>query len=114
MADLGIGIRRNVKEKLGLKMTSQEAIEWAMEGNTTKRGPRPGGLGLKLIREFIKLNNGKLILVSDRGFWHLSAGRVETRRFENSFPGTVVSIEINTADTASYCLSSELDLSDIF
>ena len=34
---------------------------WATQGrNTTKRGPIPGGLGLKLLTEFIKLNEGRL------------------------------------------------------
>ena len=32
----------------------------------------------------------------------------------NDFPGTCINIEINTEDTSSYCLKSELKSEDIF
>ncbi|HWR20346.1 MAG TPA: ATP-binding protein, partial [Verrucomicrobiae bacterium] len=52
VADLGIGIRRNVRERAGLDLPADKAIVWATEErNTTKRGPIPGGLGLKLLSE---------------------------------------------------------------
>jgi hypothetical protein len=38
------------------KLDSCEAIKWALtEGNTTKEGDQPGGLGLKLIKDFIQM-----------------------------------------------------------
>ena len=116
MVDLGIGMRRNLKKKRSLKFSSEQAINWAMEGqNTTKTGPIPGGLGLKLLREFIKLNNGCIQVVSDKGFWEQdSNGKVVTKNFSYSFPGTVVNIEINTADKNTYALSSEISTDDIF
>lgn len=117
IADLGIGIRRNILETMGQKFTSRRAIAWAMEGqNTTRRrrDGRPGGLGLKLIWEFIKLNRGKIHIVSDRGFWSFVRDRVASRSFSAPFPGTVVNIEINTADTHTYCLASEIDPDGIF
>ena len=49
VADLGIGMRQNIKDNTGLNLSAEAAIQWATEGrNTTKRGPVPGGLGLKL------------------------------------------------------------------
>ena len=51
---------------------------------------------------------------SDKGYWELSGGKASTRSFLNPFPGTTVNIEINTADTNSYCLSSEIRSEDIF
>ena len=114
IADLGIGIRANIERHLGLTMSSSAAVKWAMDGNTTKCGRRPGGLGLKLIREFITLNQGRLILVSDRGYWEFANGQVSTMEFETSFPGTVVSIEINTANTKSYFLADEIDPKEIW
>jgi len=114
VADLGIGIRRNVKDSLGLDLSAKEAIIWAMEGcNTTKRGPIPGGLGLKLLQEFIKLNGGGIRMVSDRGYWDLTRGQHETADFAHPFPGTVVTLEINTADTQSYQLTSEAAESEV-
>ena len=115
IADLGIGIRRNVKDNVGLDLQAEKAIAWATEGrNTTKRGAIPGGLGLKLLREFIDLNGGCIQIVSDAGYWKREKGRAYATRLSHPFPGTVVSIEIDTSDTQSYALSSELSESDIF
>jgi hypothetical protein len=68
VVDLGVGIKRNVKEHAGLDLPAEQAIVWATEGrNTTRRGPIPGGIGLKLLTEFIKLNEGRVQIVSDAG-----------------------------------------------
>ncbi|MEW6466359.1 MAG: ATP-binding protein [Pseudomonadota bacterium] len=108
VADAGIGIRRKIAKELGRRMNSDKAIEWALEkGHTTRKGNVPGGLGLKLLREFVSLNKGRIQIVSDRGYWELNAGQEILKRMDHSFPGTVVNIEINTADTSSYRLRSE-------
>ncbi|MEC4681401.1 MAG: ATP-binding protein [Nitrospirota bacterium] len=115
VADLGIGIQRNVKEHTGVDLPAHEAIEWATQAhNTTKRGQIPGGLGLKLLSEFITLNGGRMQIVSDSGYWSLEKDQTQIMLLPRPFPGTVVSVEINTSDTQSYALSSELTDSDIF
>jgi hypothetical protein len=117
IADLGIGIRNNISYRLGIDLTSEKAIEWAMDGeNTTRQRQegKPGGLGLKLIREFIRLNGGVIQIISDNGYWSFRSGKTHMESLSISFPGTVVNIEINTADTQSYCLASEIDPKDIF
>jgi len=115
VTDLGIGMRQNIKDSLHLDLDPEEAVEWACQGsNTTKRGPIPGGLGLKLLREFIGHNGGSIQIVSDAGYWRFKDGQSEKHRLAASFPGTVVTIEINTADSKSYVLSSELSDKDIF
>ncbi len=115
VADLGIGMKRNVNESLGLNLTAPAAIEWATSArNTTKTGSIPGGLGLKLLREFITLNKGRLQIVSDNGYWCLDQGNAVTAALPFEFPGTIVGVEINTADKRSYALSSEVDETDIF
>lgn len=108
IADAGIGIRRKIRHELNLRMNSDKAIVWALqEGNTTRTGDVPGGLGLKLLREFVALNGGRIQIVSDRGYWECRGDTETVKRFEHSFPGTVVNLEINTADTRAYCLRSE-------
>jgi len=115
VADLGIGIRKNVNETFGLHLTAPEAIKWATSArNTTKTGSIPGGLGLKLLREFITLNKGRLQIVSDNGYWCLDPGNTVTAALPFEFPGTIVAVEINTADKRSYALSSEVNETDIF
>jgi hypothetical protein len=113
IADLGIGIGGNILRHLRIRLSPENAIKWAISGKTTRRD-RPGGLGLQFIQEFIKLNGGRLIIVSDAGYWEFSKGKVSTNEFSRPFPGTVVTIDIDTADKSSYCLSSELDSSDVF
>jgi hypothetical protein len=115
VADLGVGIRQNIFDTLGQNLAPEEAIKWATFGrNTTKQGPIPGGLGLKLLAEFIDLNQGCIHIVSDAGYWGRTKGSVITARLSHPFPGTVVGIEINTADSQSYMLSSELSETNIF
>ena len=115
VTDLGIGIRQNVKDNVGLDLAAEKAIIWATQGrNTTRRGPIPGGMGLKLLREFIELNGGRIQIVSDMGYWKQEKDHMSTARLSHPFPGTVVSIEINTSDTRSYVLTAELSASDIF
>ena len=115
VADLGIGIRKNLCQEAGLDLSAEKAIAWATEeNNTTRRGPIPGGLGLKLLREFIDLNDGRFLIVSDAGFWERKNHRELIARLPHTFPGTVVNIGINTADSNSYRLTSEPDSDDIF
>ena len=115
VADLGVGIRQNIKEFNGQDFSSVEAIVWATEGNTTTRqGNLPGGLGLKILCEFIDLNRGCLQIISRSGYWMRREGNIETKRLNNPFPGTVVSVEINTVDRHTYGHPSELNIDDIF
>ncbi len=114
ISDLGIGMRERIRRSLKMDLSPCEAIDWAMSGNTTKRGRVPGGLGLKLIREFITLNGGRIIVASDAGYWQFSGGEKSVQPFDKTFSGTVVTIEINTADQTSYRLKSEVDPADIF
>ncbi len=116
IADAGIGIRENVRRYTGnKKVSSCSAINWALiEGNTTKTGRQPGGLGLKLIKDFIRMNEGKLQIVSRFGYYEFSASGDAIEKMDHDFPGTSVNIEINTQDTNSYCLKTELSSDDIF
>lgn len=115
VADLGVGIHKNVCEHIRTELSPEEAIDWAtQEHNTTKRSNIPGGLGLNLLREFIDLNQGCIRIVSDGGYWCRENKRTYTTRLRHSIPGTVVNVEINTADKHSYALASEVTAEDIF
>ena len=115
VADLGVGIRENIKNHIGLKLPPENAIIWATEEfNTTKRGKLPGGLGLKILCEFIDLNGGSIQIVSDAGFWQRKNKKTVAKPLRCPFPGTVVSVEIDTADEHVYSLASELNADNIF
>lgn len=115
VADLGVGIRAKVTEHRSMYVPPEEAIDWATQSNnTTRRGRVPGGLGLKLLCEFIDLNGGCILIVSDAGYWKRAGGQTEKMALSHPFPGTAVSVEINTGDTQSYGLESGLTEEEIF
>jgi hypothetical protein len=116
IVDLGKTIRKNVSDYLRREVSAENALTWATsERNTTKTGSVPGGLGLKLIQEFLKLNNGEMQIVSDNGFWQLSKNSATfTKQMANRFPGTIVNLDININDKNYYIDSGELNETDIF
>lgn len=115
LTDMGLGIRENLKLKTGRDVSAIDAIQWAMEGNnTTKQGAIPGGLGLKLLKEFIAKNEGRIQIISDGGYWEFKGNSITAKSFSARFGGTTVDIEINAADTHSYCLASEAPSGRIF
>ncbi|PIB37416.1 hypothetical protein BFP72_05390 [Reichenbachiella sp. 5M10] len=115
IVDMGQSIKYNVNNYLGSQMTGSEAIEWALKyGNTTKTGDISGGLGLDIMFQFIKLNQGKVQIISSDGYWEYRRGEVRMLDFDLSFPGTIVNIEFNLSDTHDYYLEGEISLDDIF
>lgn len=115
IVDIGKTIKENVNEYLKSNLSGEDAIKWAVtEGHTTKRGQIPGGLGLSLIREFTQKNKGKIQIVSADGYWEQIEGIEKGKSFLEVFPGTIVNLEFNIADTSHYYLSSEIDEKDIF
>jgi hypothetical protein len=115
IVDMGQTIKTNVNDYLHTTFSASEAIEWALAyGNTTKIGNIPGGLGLDIIFEFIKLNKGKIQIVSSDGYWEYRNGKTENKLFDKPFSGTIVNIEFNLDDKDSYRLTEEVSLEDIF
>lgn len=110
IADGGIGIRGTVRRYFdNRRINSIRALRWALEpSNTTKRGNQPGGLGLQFIKNFATLNQGRIWIVSRFAFYEYYCGKEAFRKMTSDFPGTAVTIEINTADTGRYVLSSEV------
>ena len=114
IADMGIGIRQNIKNYTGDDYSPVDAINWATEGNSTKTSGRPGGMGLKFLCNFLDMNKGCVRIVSDSGYWQRNSGKITIGVLPHPFPGTVVNLEVNTADTKSYVLQSELDENNLF
>lgn len=116
ISDAGVGIRQNVRRHLeDEKISSIDAIKWALKaGNTTKSGNKPGGMGLKLLHDFIRENGGKIQIASRQGFYQFANGNQDFIKLAADFPGTTVNLEINTKDTHTYKLASEVSLNDIF
>ncbi|QGY01949.1 hypothetical protein MMSR116_08715 [Methylobacterium mesophilicum SR1.6/6] len=110
MADGGQGIPSAVRAKLGDAQSAEDAIAWAMEPyNTTRLGDIPGGLGSKVLRDFIALNGGQMTIVSGGGFWRQTGAQACKRALGAPYPGTVVVLEIDTSDRQPYDLDEAPD-----
>lgn len=115
IVDLGKTIKKNVNDYLNKSLSGHEAIEWAMQyGNTTKVGNVSGGLGLDIVMAFIKLNQGKIQIISSDGFIEYSSGKLIRQLFKNAFQGTIINIEFNLSDRRSYHFKEEIPLDNIF
>jgi hypothetical protein len=116
LADGGRGIPGSVHASFKDRMlTDPEAIAWAMEDyNTTRQGDIPGGLGSKILRDFIRLNKGKLVIASNGGFWCQDGQDVRMLRLSSVFPGTAVLLEVNTSDKGQYDLATAPNPRDIW
>lgn len=117
IVDMGKTIKKNVNDFLGEKLSAKKAIEWAIvHGNTTKPKERniPGGLGFEIILKFLKLNNGKIQIVSSNGYWEFKRGKIRSNKLNNKFPGTIVNLEFNIDDDSFYFLEGEKNQEIIF
>ncbi len=113
IVDTGIGFKKRVMKQFNFLINSIQAIKWALiDGNTTK-SDAPGGIGLAVLTDFIKINKGKFQIVSDDGFYEVD-NNVNSRLLNYSFPGTIVNMKFKIDDLYSYRLESENDVFDIF
>jgi hypothetical protein len=116
--DFGRGIPVNVRsffrqhtgdEVRVSKLSDAACLEWAFErGNSTCTGSVARGLGLDLLKQFIRLNEGKLEMYSNDGYAVIDK---DGERFENrelAFEGTVVHITLR-CDENLYRFRDELE-----
>ncbi|MDB5307837.1 MAG: hypothetical protein JWO38_2039 [Gemmataceae bacterium] len=110
VCDAGVGMIRKIREAGLAQASSPATLEWALGvGNTTRRpenGP-PGGLGLYLLREFVKINGGSLRVVANDGYLCQQAGEVVRQTLPVDFPGTLIQIKLNIRDDVVYKFASE-------
>lgn len=112
ITDLGKTIKENVTKFL--KTSVDKAVQWAIiPGNSTKSSA-PGGLGISILLDFLKLNKGFFTLISDDECLEITNEGEQFVRLINPFPGTIVSITFNMKDDFSYIMNSEKNEEIIF
>lgn len=82
-----------------------DAIKWALEDTHSTTGQ--GGLGLSLLMEFITISGGRIEIISNDGYYSIKDGKESFKKLEESFEGTIVSIELNTVSDRYYFLKEE-------
>jgi len=100
VVDFGQGIPAKVRNFLSSdpraeQLTAAGCLRWAFQrGTTTKPREEPGGLGLDLLKEFVRINQGKLEVYSNEGYVLIDK---DGERFTNRatfFEGTVFHITL--------------------
>lgn len=112
IADLGIGILaslRTTSDYSGLN-DDYEAIHRSIEPGVSCRSGRDG-MGLSHIRNFIKVNEGQMCIISGSGkvFWKFDQGKILRQKMPVPFAGTIVKLLINIDKEGFYFLSDEKD-----
>jgi len=98
IADSGVTIPERVNRRFNINWPPIRALRWALvEGNTTKKDT-PGGVGLKLLCDFVSANHGRVQIASGQAFWHSQAGAEEFKVLDHVLPATVVTVEVDTAN----------------
>lgn len=75
MVDLGVGFLPKIKEVTKGEVDNDiDAIQWAINGNSTKQfyNKGPGGLGLSSILKYCQSNNGIIDIATGAGYWSSS------------------------------------------
>jgi hypothetical protein len=114
IADTGIGFKEKFFRRFDKSVPAVDAIRWAVQDRNTTKVGIPGGIGLALLTEFVKLNNGKLQIVSDDGYYQYDGEGEKTAKLIKPFPGTVVNVAFRTDDINNYSLASEDNEADLF
>jgi len=114
IVDTGIGFKEKINSRFGSNLTSTQALKWAVQDKKTTKEEISGGIGLAVLKEFVKLNNGKMQIVSYDGFYQFDGENEILKRFNGEFPGTIVNLQFRTDDNKNYSLTSKIDVNDIF
>ncbi len=117
IVDFGVGIPSNVRlfkahDFSPEQLSAAKCMEWAFQRGTSTKpasaGQGPRGLGLDLLREFVRQNQGRLEMFSHEGYVRVADGRVSFAESPTFFEGTLVNISLR-CDEKYYCLASELN-----
>jgi len=107
--DTGIGIPQNVKSYLDIDINSKDALEWALtKGNSTLRVDYPRGIGFSVLEEFVKINNGDIVIASGDAYSRITQNNRRIENLPNAFLGTFFSINVKKNREHKYILKSEL------
>jgi hypothetical protein len=95
LVDLGVGFLKPIKDFTNGKIvTTKEAIEWALGGNSVT-GNSLAGLGLEGICEYMNKHEGKLQVYSDNILWSTDLVTTELgpdRELRHHFEGSVLNL----------------------
>jgi anti-sigma regulatory factor (Ser/Thr protein kinase) len=105
ITDFGVGILSTLKKKYEIT-TDIDAIKLSVKEGVTSR-PQSAGFGLTNIRNFLKVNEGTLTIISGKGKVNFYSNKVESYNISKGFEGTIVNLKINANKESFYFLTGE-------
>lgn len=115
VADFGQGIAANVRNYLrsdarAAQLTSASCLKWAFqEGTTTKPNGIRRGIGLELLKDFVRLNHGTLEAYSNDGYARIDDSEERYVNRETGFRGTIFHITLR-CDEKYYHFADEAEV----
>lgn len=112
VVDFGVGIPSNVRlffkhDPRAQSLSAASCLKWAFQrGTTTKPNGTSRGMGLDLLKEFVKLNKGKLEIFSHEGYALIDESHEIFMNRQTFFEGTLVNITLR-CDESYYHFASE-------
>lgn len=112
VVDFGIGIPANVRlyfsrDPRAHSLSASKCLGWAFQrGHTTDTKDLSRGIGLDLLKEFVKINKGRLDLFSHEGCARVDKEIDMVANQPNFFEGTLVNITLK-CDESFYHFSDE-------
>ena len=116
VVDFGVGIVANVRRFLDdSSISDSDALQWAFqEGNSTILDGIIGrGMGLDILRRFVHVNQGVIMIFSNRSCGIITADSESFGTMPYECPGTVVNIGFK-CDERFYKLAAEDDEEPLF
>jgi hypothetical protein len=97
-----------------MDMLASNTLKWAFQpGTTTREEDVCGGMGLDVLKAFVKTNQGKLEIYSYEGYALIDQSVEQYSESRVSFEGTLANISLR-CDEACYQLASECDSGPLF
>ncbi|WP_432717830.1 hypothetical protein AAA448_06220 [Staphylococcus equorum] len=109
ISDIGVGIPKKVKERAPHLQYDFQCIEESLKrGFTTQTNPYNRGEGLYTLKKYIQEEKlGKLTIISGNGQYKLfPTGKNYTNTLKCNYPGTFISIEIDTNSISNILLDN--------
>lgn len=115
VADFGVGIPSNVRiHKEDPILSGKCAMQWAFtRGTSTAKKLGPRGMGLDLLKEFIRVSQGGLAIYSHDGYARITKDGEFYQDLPVFFEGTLVQVTLR-CDDIYYSLSNEADPAPYF
>lgn len=109
--DRGVGLAAKVRSCVSSIRDDGEAIQWALKRGTSTLASRTQsrGLGLYLLREFIRANEGEFRIYANGAFLEETQGNANPGLMDPPLRGTLVDLRINIRPDVRYGFQEDFE-----